>query len=211
MEEIDTRDFVFIPGTKVARLLKEEAKHQKELLVETTFVALVNAIRSPKNFNTRRRQFSTQALVVNELKITPYVGTKSLLMRSTVKSDSGKTYDTILMFTKINFVEDIEDLKDPNKIVEFVASDGNDYAVEKIDLSKTDVKVRCNCLDYRWRFAYYNSKGDTQYGRAPPPYQKKTKLPPVNPNKVQGVCKHVLKSMQSLLESGMFEGISIKL
>jgi hypothetical protein len=201
----DTKGMMYVSSKELIELLSDgNCDISDQLLLEkATFADLIKNVKNPKNFNTVKRQFSTQPLVVTEVMITPYLGTKSLLVRAYVNSDSGKQYKTVIMFTKVKFVDDVNDVDNPNDIVEFVASDGQEYAIEKINLKKIFVKIRCDCLDYRWRFSYYNSKKGSQYGGPPPPYQKKTNRPPVNPNKVEGCCKHIIKSLQALIEAGL--------
>ena len=198
------KDTIFIPGKELLDHFEKNGLIVAPVnIFEVSFVDMFNNIKAPNNFNTKKRQFSTQPLTGTEIKITPYKGTKSLLMRTIINSDSGKQYQTSIMFTRVKYVDDIEDVDDPNSIVEFMASDGEEYAIERIDLKKNDVKVRCECLDFRWRFADYNASKKALYGRKPPPYVPKGNRPPVNPNHVPGVCKHLIKSFEIMMESGL--------
>jgi hypothetical protein len=67
---------------------------------------------------------------------------------------------------------------------------------------KTKVKVRCDCSDFRWRFAYYDAKINALYGAAPPPYVKKSNRPPVNPKGIPGVCKHIMAAFNKMRQEG---------
>jgi len=62
------------------------------------------------------------------------------------------------------------------------------------------VKVRCDCHDFRWRFAYYDHQSGALYGATPPPY---TPVPgstrgPVNPKHLPGLCKHLMAAVKDL-------------
>ena len=76
----------------------------------------------------------------------------------------------------------------------FTGSDGEEHHIEPINLSRNNVKVACNCLDFYWRFSTWNHGANSLNGNPPPPYQKKNpNRPPVNPQRRPGVCKHILK------------------
>jgi len=193
--------FIFIPSNNVV----EEFKLSKDdlVLTETSLATLMNNVTKPGNFNTVKRQHATQPLVVDQIKITPYKGTKSLLIRTVVRSDSGKKYDNQIMFKRVTFVDDIDQVENEGDIVEFTASDGETYYVEKIDMNKIDVAVRCNCASFRWDFARRNPKDKTLYGSTPAPYKPKTDRPPRNLNNVSGLCKHLMKTGAAIAESEM--------
>jgi hypothetical protein len=87
--------------------------------------------------------------------------------------------------------------------VTFKGSDNQEYHIQPIQLSRNNVKVRCSCLDFRWRFALWNSKDGSLYGDPPGPYKKKTNRPPVNPQRVPALCKHLMKTTIALKQSGV--------
>jgi len=203
--DINEKNMMFIVGKNLAEYFQSlNIVYADNFLTEDTFVDLFKNVNGSTNFDSRKRQFSTQPLIVTEIKITPYKGTKSLLVRGIVNSDSGKQYQTIIMFTRIKYVDDIDDVNDIDAdTVDFTANNGEEYKIERINLNTNDVKVRCECLDFRWRFADYNAANKDLYGRKPPPYVKKTNRGPVNPNKVPGVCKHLIKTFEVLMESDL--------
>lgn len=175
-----------------------------KFLTETTFNQMMDYLENPKNFNTKKRHYATQPIIVSQMKIVPYVGTKSILFKGVVKGSTGKTYDTNIMFKRVNFVTDVDDVDDLDKdVVEFVANDGETYYIERIDLGKHDLSCRCNCLDFKWTFASHNSKTKDLYGRAPAPYKPKTDRPSRNFNDKPAMCKHLIKTVEVLVQSDM--------
>jgi hypothetical protein len=85
-----------------------------------------------------------------------------------------------------------------------MASDGQDYHVQPLQLAGHNVKVRCNCMDFYFRFANYNAQDKSLVGKPPPLYRRKTTTrPPVNPGQVPGMCKHLLKLVQTLQGAGL--------
>lgn len=91
--------------------------------------------------------------------------------------------------------------------VEFIHR-GKKYTVDPISADQTDVKVACTCLDFRFRFAYYNNNDGSLYGNPPPPYVKSpgSIKGPANPKRTPGVCKHILALFQHLQHMGVIRG-----
>ena len=80
----------------------------------------------------------------------------------------------------------------------FRGADNNEYHIQPIPLNGSNVRVRCNCLDFYYRFAAWNAGDNSLQGRPAPPYNPKGERPPVNPTRVPGVCKHVIKVVDRL-------------
>lgn len=146
---------------------------------------------------TRKRQHATGEVTIANVKYMPYIGMKTLHVSSTSTSN-GHQYKQALQFNGVQF-----EGSDTETNATFQASDGEDYHVQPLDLAGHNVKVRCNCLDFHYRFANYNSQDKSLVGRPPPLYQRKTNRPPVNPTQVPGMCKHLLKLVQMLQRYGL--------
>ena len=155
--------------------------------------------RNTKSFDpkTKKREYAVDEIQVKQLKLIPYHNTGQLEVTGTITS-GGSTYDTTIMFDNIEYHETDE----PNN-VSFVGSDGDEHHITMIQLSRSNVKVRCGCLDFYWRFASYNAKDVSLHGEAPSPYQSRTNRPPVNTRSVPGVCKHLLKTVIALKQTGI--------
>ena len=144
---------------------------------------------------TTKRQNATGQIQVQQMKLTAGQrdGSGVLEVESVIKSDSGNQYQAIMSFSGIDYQDE-----DTNDNVTFTGADGQDYHMAPISLSAQNVKVRCTCLDFRWRFSVQHQNQGTLYGPGPDIYQKKTDKQPNNPNNVPGVCKHLLRLGQEL-------------
>lgn len=168
----------------------------KIILTETEYgVLLGNTI---SNFLSNRKQSSTKVQVIKTIFI-PSFDNESLEVRATTYSKKQK-YRTVLLF------DDIEWLDEPsNNSTEIIGSDNREYYLNRLPLNNIDIKVKCSCLDFYYRFAVWNHKDDSLIGDPPPPYIKKTNSPPVNPNRVPGVCKHIIKLLDKLISQRLFK------
>lgn len=143
--------------------------------------------------NTRKRQHATNEVSIQNIEYIPYLGTKYLHVRSTSNSN-GHQYQQALQFMRVNF----EGSDTPDNVT-FLATDKQEYHMQPIALHSHNVKVRCSCLDFYFRFATWNSTDKSLVGRPPAPYIRKTNdRPEVNPDHVPGMCKHLLKLVQML-------------
>jgi len=175
------------------------------ILQEVTAPTLVN--NAEKGFPyTRKRQHSIDMVEVVDLNWTPLVGVKTLRVVGEVKGEGFRnpefkktTYKTIIFFKDVKF----EESKKGKNIVELKPSSGDNVFLEKIDLRSADIKVRCSCPDFRHRFEHFNKRDKALYGN-PRSYTRKTdNYPPVNPKKVNGVCKHLMKMFRGIIDSGV--------
>jgi hypothetical protein len=107
-------------------------------------------------------------------------------------------YRTFVLFTGIK--------GSTKKSKEFPVETPSGIYLQKISPTTHIAKYRCDCQDYRWRFAYYNdAKADALYGVKPPPYKKKTQRPPVNPQGIPGACKHLMNVFIALKQGRILE------
>lgn len=137
---------------------------------------------------TTKRQHLTGPIHMTGLEITPYVPSKQLRCEAKMQN-GGNTYNCVIQFDGVTF----EDEDMPTNVT-FTATDGEDYNIIPANARNNDVLVRCNCLDFYYRFAVYNQNDGSLYGNPTPPYQRKTNnRPPANPGKVPGLCKHLMK------------------
>jgi hypothetical protein len=177
------------------RSLIEEIESELGILEEAPLKDLERNI--VKGFpTTRKRQYATDTIRIDQLNIVPYVNSRNLLFKG-VANNQGRTYDPEIYFEGIEF----DDEDTPNNVT-FIATDGERYHIQPIKFTENNAKVRCTCLDFYYRFSYYNAKAGDLYGKPFPPYRRRTTTyPPVNPMKLPGVCKHLLKMMQMLEEN----------
>lgn len=161
---------------------------------DSTYRDLENDIR--RGFpDTRKRQHATGPVGILKLSYVPYVQ-DGVLRVEAVANSSGNKYNPIIQFREVQFQE--EDL--PNNTT-FRAADNNEYHIQPIQLAGSNVKVRCNCLDFYWRFSPTNAGDASLYGEPRPPYNAQGNRPPANPANVPGVCKHVIKLVDRLRQA----------
>lgn len=142
---------------------------------------------------TKMRQYATHPIVVTNLRWVPFVGMRTLFVKGLAQNE-GKEYNTIVLLKEINYSGDE---------ITIIASDGKEYSFDKPTLESSDVLLRCNCPDFHWRFNYYNHQDKSLYGSKRGKYESKGG-PPANPMELPGMCKHLMKTVKVLQESGIF-------
>ena len=158
------------------------------ILAETTLDQLYS--NTVSSFATDRQQNQARVQVVDKTFI-PAPGNRLVRVKATTRS-SAKNYETRMAFTEVVYLDDEEDATLNNQAVTFTAPDEQTYMIEPIQYRGTDVRVSCSCLDFYYRFAAWNAGDGSLLGNSPPPYVKKTDSEPVNPNRVPGLCKHLM-------------------
>jgi hypothetical protein len=172
---------------------------QLETEIVTEQSSYADLERNIQNFTpvTTKRQHATDPVRITQIFYLPFLGTKNLNVEALAASD-GTNYTPKLIFNQVVF----EDEDTPNNIT-FTGKDGNEYNMQPINLAQNTVRVRCDCLDFYWRFAAFNAKDKSLIGTAPKPYQRVSNRGPVNPQQVPGVCKHLIQTVKALKEAGM--------
>ncbi len=88
-----------------------------------------------------------------------------------------------------------------------IISDKDDYHTFRVNgkyvciinaKDKANVKVRCDCIDFKFTFAFYNYKNSALDGEKPEEYVKKTNRPSKNPHGYPGVCKHLIACINKI-------------
>lgn len=150
---------------------------------------------------TTKRQHATDPIRIVELHWTPFLGVKTLFIKGLAQSgESGKEYSPMLLFKGVSY----HDAKDHHNWIEIVASDGNHYVFERFN-NDNEVLVRCDCADFRWRFNYFDHIDDSLYGRVRKKYDATVNPGSANPFEMPGMCKHLIKMVQSLDHAGILE------
>jgi hypothetical protein len=163
--------------------------------IETSIYELYKNIEKafPK---TKKRQFSTDTIRVENLTWIPFLGVKTLFIKGLIRNES-KKYDCIMLFKNIKFNEN-----EQKKSIKIKMSNGKEYYVEQINSKEKDVLLRCNCKDFHWRFNFYNSKDHSLFGRKRSKYES-AGGPKANPLELPGICKHLVKMSKIIKESNL--------
>lgn len=141
---------------------------------------------------TRKRQHATGPVHIVTMEYLPYVN-DNVLRVNTVAKSSGNTYQPVILFRNVRY--EPEDL---TTNITFRATDNQEYHIQTIRLPGSNVRVRCGCLDFYYRFGAWNHGDNSLEGPPPPPYHATGNRPPANPTQVPGVCKHLIKVVQQL-------------
>ncbi|MCK9458640.1 MAG: hypothetical protein M0R80_03290 [Proteobacteria bacterium] len=142
---------------------------------------------------TTKRQHATQPIKIVELTWVPYRGVKTLFVKAMARNE-GRVYNPIIVFKKVHYLESGGiALKDKN---------GQRYFVEQLSLQNNDVLVRCQCGDFYWRGTHFNKLDHSLYGPDRKKYEAKHNPGSANPTESPIVCKHLMKMMEVLHNSG---------
>lgn len=168
----------------------------QESNLQTLYKSTVQAFPS-----TTKRQHSIDPIQIVELTWTPFLGVKTLFIKGLAQSgESGKEYIPMILFKGVNY----HNSKNERDWVEITANDGKDYVFERLG-NDNEVLVRCNCLDFQWRFNYFDHKNNSLYGKVRKKYEANVRPGSANPLELPGMCKHLIKLVQSLDHAGILE------
>lgn len=142
-----------------------------------------------------KRQHATGEVNLKGLTWRASYGVKALEVMATAIGGE-KQYAPKIIFNNVEF----DDEETEDNIT--VPAEAGPINFKQINLSENNMRVRCDCLDFYYRFATWNAKDKSLDGRAPKPYQAKTNRGPVNPKQVPGMCKHLLRIIEVLKENG---------
>lgn len=160
------------------------------------FLATVRAF--PK---TTKRQHAIDTINITEVRWTPFRGVKTLFVKGLAQNtENGKEYNPMILFKGMNY----HNAKENNAWIEITGSDGKNYIFEQIN-DKNEVLVRCNCSDFQWRFNYFDHLDSSLYGRVRRKYEALARPGSSNPLELPGMCKHLIKLVRTLGNSGILE------
>jgi hypothetical protein len=146
---------------------------------------------------TQARQHLIHTIACNEIRLTPFLGMNTLLVRgSALNEDNDHHYNPIILFKRVNFHPE-------HNIVPFIASDnGQEYQMGRLSLEGNHALVKCGCLDFDFRFRYYNHLDHSLWNKNRKPYIGQG-LWEANPLHLPGLCKHLMKLSKKLQEIGL--------
>lgn len=176
-----------------------------------TINKLIQSSARLKSWRGNWANYRDLGTLVGEIKFTPFLGTKSLLIVAEYigVSQAPRHHKVNLFFEQVEILEELPN-NDRSYLREYFAVDynGKIYYIKKLSASRNPIRVRCSCADfvYRWGwYDYYNA--NCMYGPAPRPYKKVagSNRQSVNPNKIPGICKHVLGTVKALESKGVIK------
>jgi hypothetical protein len=221
---VDTSDFKILRGVRLLQWIEDEDTLEERSNYDQLYTKTVQAF--PR---TRKRQHATQPIQIVRTDFTPYIGTRNLLVRGQARSGTYTNvyYKPMLFFNEVEYIQGEQQPDQPGQpeqqqgaegdmgereaevteqanTVKIKATTGEEVTIVPIKLRDNIVRVRCDCLDFYYRFAPWNFSNDDIYGPKPKPYVRKTNhYPPANPSRSPGICKHVMKLTQACQEAGI--------
>jgi len=147
------------------------------------------------NFSTTRRQNAVSEVIIDNITYTPFEDSGILQVEATTRSNQ-HIYKVILQFQGLVFREQPQS-------VSIKSTDGAINYFQPISLGTNNIKVKCDCLDFYWRFAYWNANDKSLYGEPPAPYRRTTNRPPANPSRTPGICRHIIRVVDELRKQGI--------
>lgn len=168
-------------GERINQALDEDATYsQLRQNIDTAFP------------ETNKRQHATAEVNVSNIQYVPF--TNGALQVDAISRSNGHDYKQTLIFSGVNYHPTEE-----TGTATFTGTDGEQHDIEPISLQDKRVKVGCTCLDFHYRFATWNHAADALSTKRPPMYQRKTNnRPPVNPTHAPGVCKHIIRVIDTM-------------
>lgn len=146
---------------------------------------------------TTKRQHSTDLVKISEIFWNPFLGVRTLFVKGLAQSgESGHEYNPIIIFKNVNY-------NPQGNQVEITANDGQNYIFEKLNPDQTQVLVRCNCKDFKFRFGYFDHLDHSLYGKPGKKYEALHNPGSANPQEMPGMCKHLLKLIKTLGTAGI--------
>jgi hypothetical protein len=171
------------------------------MFIESSIIDLYdNSVEAfPK---TTKRQYAIDPIKIVKFDWIPFVGVKTLFIKSYAKNES-KEYNSIILIKNINYSENLK-----SNFFELNASNGKKYFLEKISINENDVLLRCNCPDFKWRFKHFNKLDKSLFGKDGKKYEAILRPGTANPKELSGMCKHLMKMVKVLKESYVFKEIN---
>jgi hypothetical protein len=164
-----------------------------EVLLELTYNQLLAQTKSAQTIKDSPRESNANKVQIQEVNLIPSLSSNTLTVKARTKT-SDKYYNTLIEFSGVKFFTE-----GGHGRVEIQVNDGSTYFIDPIRPYKSNVKVRCDCLDFYFRFSVWDDRDDALTGDPPDRYQRKTdNYPPVNPQQVSGLCKHIIAVVKYL-------------
>lgn len=172
----------------------ESTAHQ-HLMEFATYSQLYQNIANPQNFpNSKKRQHATDPIDIVELKFIPWKKTTTLSLKAVARNGQ-RQYDVKVIFDDVKYKK----VPETGTVTFTAAADNLKYHIHPINLSVSDVKISCGCLDFFYRLAQHNADHQALVGRRPTAYIPLGTGQTGNVNSVPGLCKHAIKTVETLM------------
>lgn len=167
--------------------------HDHQVLLELTYNQLLAQTKRGDTIKDSPREQNANKVQAQEINLIPSLPDNTLTAKARMQS-SGKFYEALIVLSGVKFFNE-----GGHGRQQIQTADGATYYIDPVRPYKANVKVRCNCLDFYFRFSVWDQRDDALTGEPPERYHRKTvNYPPVNPQKISGVCKHIISLANQL-------------
>ena len=158
-----------------------------KVLLEMKYNELLRQTETGETVRDSPRESNANKVQIQQVVLIPSLTDKTLTAKAITRTKE-KSYETIIVFSGVSYHKE-----GGHGRQEIQGSDGGSYFIDPIRPYKSDVKVRCTCLDFYFRWSVWDQRDKALTGEPPEPYQRKTdSYPPVNPQQLSGICKHII-------------------
>ena len=165
------------------RFLTEQAKRKK--VVWTLSELRESARKNRPKFNKSRP--------TSILSMTPTMSNKTLTVKAEARGTS--LYPLVITFYNVDYTLEA----DPAYPLSVQTKTGATGYAKQVTEDGNPVQLRCQCMDFRHTWAFYDHKAKALSGRPFPRYERKTTTRPSrNPGEVPGLCKHLIGMVEVL-------------
>lgn len=147
---------------------------------------------------TTKRQHVTGPVQIEDVFFLPYLGMKTLFVRSRAVNED-REYKTVMLFRGVDY------RRGPGRGLVEIDDEGTTRYLKPLSRQDSQVLVRCNCMDFYYRFNFYDHLDRSLYGNKRAPYVSKGIGPPANPMEMPGECKHLMKMAEELRNAGLLK------
>lgn len=84
-----------------------------------------------------------------------------------------------------------------------IVVENRQYHLDPVSIDDTQVLTRCDCKDFFWRGNYAASLDHSLYGTKRTKYEPTVARESVNPSNAPMMCKHLIKLMKVIEETGL--------
>lgn len=149
--------------------------------------------------DTEKREHIFKLKQVRNLRYIPYVPNGVLQVEAKVRG-TAVVHNTQIELLEVDYQEERG-----NGAASFFGVDGQRYEMLPHNTTTKNIKIDCNCADFRFRFAQLHANNKSLVGTPPAPYIAHTNRPPVNPFNALGACAHILALADRLRTGGLLK------
>ena len=137
----------------------------------------------------KARPKPNEAGKINIIDMNPLLSNKTLTIRGQARGSNGENYNLNLIFYGVEYSL----TQTSTHVLNVRTRTDQIFYAKQLREDKHHVQIRCNCKDHYFMWHWWNKQNKILLGKLPPKYiRKTTTYPERNPQKIPGVCKHLI-------------------